>query len=64
MPEHTLEVVKSLQKEKIQVMAIEQAEKAIVLQDFHPQKNSCYAWSLAMRSRGFPRPLSTNVMGS
>ena len=40
---HTLEVVKSLQKEKIQVMAIEQAEKATMLQDFYPQKNSCYA---------------------
>ena len=41
--EHTLEVVKSLQKEKIQVIAIEQAEKATILQDFCPKKNSCYA---------------------
>lgn len=41
--EHTLDVVKNLQEQNIKVMAIEQAENAIMLQDFTPQNKTIHA---------------------
>ena len=38
--EDTLSLVKKLQQENITVVAIEQAEKATLLQDFEPEKNT------------------------
>ena len=41
--EHTLSVVEKLKNEGIKVCAIEQAEKAIMLNEFHPQPKETYA---------------------
>lgn len=41
--EHTLDVVKNLQKQNVKVMAIEQAENAQMLHDFVPQEKTTYA---------------------
>ena len=41
--EHTLDVVKNLQEQNIKVMAIEQAENAIMLQDFTTQNKTIHA---------------------
>lgn len=41
--ENVLEVVEKMQKNKIQVYAVEQAEKASMLNEFTPQKNGKYA---------------------
>lgn len=41
--ENTLDLVKKLQTENIKVCAIEQAEKAIMLNDFKPESNTKYA---------------------
>ncbi len=41
--ENTLDIVNSLQSEGVKVISIEQAEKAIMLQDFQPQQGETYA---------------------
>lgn len=41
--EDTLELIQKLQKENIRVLAIEQAEKSTMLDDFKPQQNQTYA---------------------
>ena len=41
--EDTLVLVKKLQSQNIKVIAIEQAENAIMLNDFNPEKNKTYA---------------------
>lgn len=41
--ENVLEVVEDLQKDHVKVFAVEQAEKATMLNDFNPQKGEKYA---------------------
>ncbi|WP_299338410.1 RNA methyltransferase [uncultured Psychroserpens sp.] len=41
--EHTMDVVKHLQSENIKVISIEQAENAIMLNNFQPEPNQTYA---------------------
>lgn len=41
--EDTLELIQKLQKENIRVLAIEQAEKSTMLDDFKPQQKQTYA---------------------
>lgn len=41
--EHTLDVVKKLKAEGIKVFSIEQAENAVMLNDFKPEKGECCA---------------------
>jgi 23S rRNA (guanosine2251-2'-O)-methyltransferase len=48
----TLEVVEKLQKEKVQVWAVEQADKALPLSEFIPQQNTKYALVLGHEVQG------------
>lgn len=41
--EDTIPLIKKLQSENIEVLAIEQAEGAVMLNDFEPEKNKTYA---------------------
>lgn len=41
--EDTIPLIKKLQAENVEVLAIEQAEGAIMLNDFHPKKGKTYA---------------------
>ncbi|MBO6607889.1 RNA methyltransferase [Psychroserpens sp.] len=41
--ENTIDLVKNLQSEGIKVISIEQAEKAIMLQNFQPEQGTTYA---------------------
>src|SRR5699024_10575934 len=41
--EDTLELVKKLQKENINILSVEQAENAVMLDQFSPEKNTRYA---------------------
>lgn len=41
--ENTLELVQKLQSEHIKVYSVEQAEKAMMLHDFYPEKGKTYA---------------------
>ena len=41
--EHTIDIVKQLQSENVQVISIEQVEHAIMLHDFQPNKQQKYA---------------------
>lgn len=41
--EHTIDLIEKLKSENITIVAIEQAEHAIMLNDFQPQKNQKYA---------------------
>ena len=41
--ENTLEIIEKLQSEKVEILAIEQAENAIFLNDFIPEKEKKYA---------------------
>jgi len=41
--ENTLELIKKLKIKKIKICSIEQAENAILLNDFKPEKNTTYA---------------------
>ncbi len=50
--ENTLDVVQKLQKEKVSVWAIEQTEKAVLLDAFQPKKNSKHAFILGNEVRG------------
>lgn len=50
--ENTLNVVQKLQNEKVSVWAIEQTEKAVLLDVFQPKKNSKHAFILGNEVRG------------
>ena len=50
--ENTLDVVQKLQNEKVSVWAIEQTEKAVLLDVFQPKKNSNHAFILGNEVRG------------
>lgn len=50
--ENTLNVVQKLQNEKVSVWAIEQTEKAILLDAFQPKKNIKHAFILGNEVRG------------
>ena len=50
--ENTLDIVQKLQKEKVSVWAIEQTEKAVLLDVFQPEKNSKHAFILGNEVRG------------
>lgn len=50
--ENAIEAVEKLQKENIQVVAIEQAEKAVFLDAFQPSKNTTYAFVFGNEVRG------------
>ena len=50
--ENTLDVVQKLQDEKVSVWAIEQTEKAVLLDVFQPKKNSKHAFILGNEVRG------------
>ena len=50
--ESTEEVVKKLQSNGVQVLAIEQAEDAVFLNDFTPKKNTTYAVVLGNEVKG------------
>lgn len=50
--ENTLDVVQKLQNEKVSVWAIEQTEKAILLDAFQPKKNIKHAFILGNEVRG------------
>ena len=50
--ENTLDVVQKLQKEKVSVWAIEQTEKAVLLDTFQPKKNSKHPFILGNEVRG------------
>ena len=50
--ENTLDIVQKLQKEKVSVWAIEQTEKAILLDVFQPKKNSKHAFILGNEVHG------------
>ncbi len=41
--EDTLELIKDLQQQGVKTIAIEQADKSVMLQDFTPKKNTKYA---------------------
>lgn len=41
--EHTMEVIEKLKAENVKIAAIEQAEKATMLNDFNPEANTTYA---------------------
>lgn len=49
---NTLDVVQKLQNEKVSVWAIEQTEKAVLLDVFQPKKNSKHAFILGNEVRG------------
>ena len=51
--ENTLALVKKLQSNDIQVLSIEQAEKATMLNEFKPKKNKPMPLFLVMRLKGF-----------
>lgn len=50
--EDTVSLVKKLQQENIQTIAIEQADKSILLQDFTPQNNVKYAIIMGNEVKG------------
>lgn len=50
--EDTQKLIAKLQREKVQVIAVEQAENAIPLQDFTPKKNERYALVFGNEVRG------------
>lgn len=50
--ENCTEVVKKLQEKGIQVVAIEQAENAVFLNDFHPKDTTTYAFIFGNEVRG------------
>ena len=50
--ENCMEVVEKLQKKGVQVVAIEQAENAVFLNDFHPNDNTTYAFIFGNEVRG------------
>lgn len=50
--ENTLDVVQKLQNEKVSVWAIEQTEKAVLLDVFQPKKNTKHAFILGNEVRG------------
>jgi len=50
--EDTLDLIKKLQKENIQTIAIEQADKSIMLQDFIPKKEKKYAIIMGNEVKG------------
>jgi tRNA G18 (ribose-2'-O)-methylase SpoU len=50
--ENTLDVVQKLQNEKVSVWAIEQTEKAVLLDAFQPKKNRKHAFILGNEVRG------------
>ena len=50
--EDTLSLIKELQKDNIKTIAIEQADKSILLQDFAPQKTEKYAIIMGNEVKG------------
>lgn len=50
--ENTLDIVQKLQNEKVSVWAIEQTEKAVLLDVFQPKKNTKHAFILGNEVRG------------
>ncbi|SHJ04515.1 SpoU rRNA Methylase family protein [Mesonia phycicola] len=50
--ENTLTVVKKLQQEKVEILAIEQAENSVMLNNFVPQKSTTYAIVLGNEVKG------------
>lgn len=50
--ENTLEVVKELQAQEVQVLAVEQAENAMELQHFQPMESKKYAMVLGNEVKG------------
>lgn len=59
----TLEVVKKLQKEKVQVWAVEQADKALPLSEFVPQQNTKYALVLGHEVQGVSQEVVSQCDG-
>lgn len=41
--ENTLELIKKLQHEQVKILSVEQAENAVMLNEFFPEKNTKYA---------------------
>ncbi len=56
----TLSIVKALQDENVQVVSIEQAENAIMLQDFLPKKNTKYAFVFGNEVKGVNQEVVSN----
>ena len=50
--EETLDVIKQLQADKVQVLAIEQAENSTKLDTFYPEKNKKYAIVMGNEVKG------------
>ena len=58
--ENTLDLVKKLQAENVKVIAIEQAENAIMLNDFNPEPQTTYALVFGNEIKG----VSQNVVNT
>ena len=50
--ENTLEVIQKLKSEQVQICSIEQAENAIMLNEFQPQSNTRYAFVFGNEVKG------------
>lgn len=50
--EHTIDVIEKLKSENVEICAIEQAESAIMLNDFTPQQNKTYAFVFGNEVKG------------
>ncbi len=57
--EDTITLIDSLQQDDIQVLAIEQAEDAVMLQDFTPQQNTTYAVVFGNEVKGVQQTVVT-----
>ena len=57
--ENTLEVVESLKKKGVKVFSVEQAEKSISLQDFHPEKGETCAVIFGNEVKGVQQEVVT-----
>ncbi|MBV7269415.1 RNA methyltransferase [Winogradskyella luteola] len=58
--ENTLNVVKKLKAEGVSICSIEQAENAIMLNDFKPQPNSKYAFVFGNEVKGVQQEVVSN----
>lgn len=57
--EDTIPLIKKLQAENVEVLAIEQAEGAIMLNDFMPEKNNTYAVVFGNEVKGVQQEVVT-----
>ena len=53
--ENTLDLIEKLKAEKVKVIAVEQAENAIMLNDFNPEVQTTYALVFGNEVKGIHR---------